>query len=107
MNNANRFAQNVMGNIGVRLPLALSRSAYPLLQSEFEEDVLKPKHTLREHITKLLKWRDRYERILDSRLRFQPLDLLSHWLVEFQHSKWEDIEVPGQYLDVSCTLFCF
>ena len=62
--------------------------------------MIKSKPSLREHITKLQKWRDRYERILDARPRFQPLDLLSHWLVEFQHGKWDDIEVPGQYLEV-------
>jgi hypothetical protein len=32
---------------------------------------------------------------------------LSHWLVEFQHGKWDEIEVPGQYLEVFYTYYEF
>ena len=41
---------------------------------------------------------------MDSRPRVQPLDLISHWLVEFQYSKFDEVEVPGQYLEVSLDL---
>jgi transformation/transcription domain-associated protein len=50
---------------------------------------------------RLQQWRDRYETYLDSRPRVQPLDLLSHYLTEFQYGKFEDIEVPGQYSEAS------
>ena len=70
-------------------------------QKDYEEDFLKDNPTLQQHIRRLQSWRDRYENFLDSRPRVQPLDLLSPWLVEYQYSKVDDIEVPGQYLEVS------
>ncbi|KAI0284236.1 FAT domain-containing protein [Russula aff. rugulosa BPL654] len=66
---------------------------------EYEEEFLKSKFTLSEYIRRLQRWRDRYERNLDSRPRLQPLDLLSHYLAEFQHGKFDDIEIPGQYTE--------
>lgn len=62
--------------------------------------MIEPKPHLREYIRKLQGWRDKYERVLEARPRLQPLDVLSHWLVEFQHSKFDEVEVPGQYLEV-------
>jgi transformation/transcription domain-associated protein len=38
--------------------------------------------------------------MLDTRPRLQPLALLSHYLTEFQYSKIDEIEVPGQYTEV-------
>ncbi|KAG8954779.1 hypothetical protein FRC03_011404 [Tulasnella sp. 419] len=83
LNNATRFAESA---------LQLETRAI------FKADVIEPKPSLREYIRKLQKWRDKYEKILEARPRLQPLDVLSHWLVEFQHSKFDDVEVPGQYL---------
>jgi transformation/transcription domain-associated protein len=37
--------------------------------------------------------------MLDTRPRLQPLALLSHYLTEFQYSKIDEIEVPGQYTE--------
>ena len=56
---------------------------------------------MKEYVQRLQMWRDRYEKQLDLRPKVQPLDLISHWLVEFQHGKYDDVEVPGQYLEVS------
>ncbi|KZT41150.1 hypothetical protein SISSUDRAFT_1059707 [Sistotremastrum suecicum HHB10207 ss-3] len=81
--NATRFASSLSG----------------ATKAEFEEDIIKSKLSLREHIARIQRWRDRYEKILEGRPKSQPLDLLSHWLVEFQHGKFDDIEVPGQYLE--------
>lgn len=67
----------------------------------FEEDLVKSKPNLREYIRRLQVWRDKYEVILESRPRFQSLNGLSHYLAEFHHSKFDEIEVPGQYLEVS------
>jgi hypothetical protein len=54
-----------------------------------------------EYIRRLQRWRDRQEKYLDSRPRIQSLDLLSHYLTEFQYGKFDDIEVPGQYTEVN------
>jgi len=69
-------------------------------QKEYEEDFLKTPLTHYEYLRRLQTWRDRYERILDSKPREQSLDLLSHYLVDFQYTRFDDIEVPGQYLEV-------
>lgn len=74
---------------------------YCATQKEYEDDFLKSKPTHYEYIRRLQRWRDRQEKYLDSRPRFQSLDLLSHYLTEFQYSKLDDIEVPGQYTEVS------
>jgi len=69
-------------------------------QKEYEEDFLKAPLTHYEYLRRLQNWRDRYERLLDSKPREQSLDLLSHYLVDFQYTRFDDIEVPGQYLEV-------
>ncbi|THH10763.1 hypothetical protein EW146_g8270 [Bondarzewia mesenterica] len=68
-------------------------------RADYEEDFLKSKPTHHEYIRRLQQWRDRYEKYLDSRPRIQPLDLLSHYLTEFQHAKFDDVEIPGQYTE--------
>ncbi|EPQ29591.1 uncharacterized protein PFL1_02810 [Pseudozyma flocculosa PF-1] len=68
------------------------------LKSSFEEDFVKSKPTLRDYVSKLQRWRDRYESSLDRRPRKQHLEHCSHYLVEFQHQKFDEVEVPGQYL---------
>lgn len=55
---------------------------------------------MKEYVERLVAWRDRYENVLALRPKVQPLDILSHWLAEFQHHLYEDVEVPGQYLEV-------
>ncbi|THV08510.1 hypothetical protein K435DRAFT_832965 [Dendrothele bispora CBS 962.96] len=71
-----------------------------LAKADFEQDFLSVnKISHYEYIQRLQRWRDKYERILDSRPRVQPLDQLSHYLVEFQYSKVDEIEVPGQYTE--------
>ena len=61
---------------------------------------MRAKPTLYEYIQRLQIWRERYERHLDSRPRLQSLELLSHYLTDFQHGKFDEIEVPGQYTEV-------
>ncbi|KAI0053544.1 FAT-domain-containing protein [Auriscalpium vulgare] len=80
----------------------LSRMATNLsgvARKEYEEDFVKSKPSHNDYIRRLQQWRDRYERYLDSRPRIQPLDLLSHYLTEFQYGKFDDIEIPGQYTE--------
>ncbi|KAI0638186.1 atypical/PIKK/TRRAP protein kinase [Trametes polyzona] len=78
-----------------RLAINLSGSA----RRDYEEDFIKSKPTLQEYIRKLQQWRDKYERLLDARPRVQSLDNLSHYLIEFQYTKFDEVEVPGQYTE--------
>lgn len=81
--NVTRFAENI--------PIGS-------LKTSFEEDFIKTKPNLREYVQRLQRWRDRYEAILDRRSSRQHLEHCSHYLVEFQHQKFDEVEVPGQYL---------
>lgn len=74
--------------------------SYWVEQKDYEEDFLNSKPTHYEYIQRLQQWRDKYENLLDSRPRLQPLAVLSHYLTEFQYSKVDEIEVPGQYTEV-------
>uniref|UniRef100_D8PQ42 Non-specific serine/threonine protein kinase n=1 Tax=Schizophyllum commune (strain H4-8 / FGSC 9210) TaxID=578458 RepID=D8PQ42_SCHCM len=69
------------------------------VHAHFEQDFLLPKLTHQEYMQRLQSWRDRYERSLDSRPRTQSLDSISHYLTQFQYSKIDEIEVPGQYTE--------
>ncbi len=60
---------------------------------------------MNEYIRKLQQWRDKYERILDARPRVQSLDNLSHYLIEFQYTKFDEVEVPGQYTEASFAMY--
>ena len=75
------------------------------MQKEFEEDFLVSKPSHYEYIRRLQQWRDKYEKLLDSRPRIQPLALVSHYLTEFQYNKIDEIEVPGQYTEVGALNF--
>ncbi len=70
------------------------------VQKDYDEDFLKSKPTLYEYIQRLQVWRDKYEKHLSTRPRVQSLDVLSHYLTDFQHGKFDEIEVPGQYTEV-------
>ncbi|KAF8339104.1 FAT-domain-containing protein [Cantharellus anzutake] len=77
----------------------LAASLPPATKQSFEEDLVKSKPTMKEYVERLQIWRDRYESHLEARPRIQPLNVISHWLVEFQHLKYDDVEIPGQYLE--------
>lgn len=68
------------------------------IRAEFEQDLVLSKPNLELYITKLRKWRDRLEEKLDNRFTEVNLENLCPHLSEFHHQKFEDIEVPGQYL---------
>lgn len=70
-------------------------------QGSFENDLVSSKPTLKEYVERLMAWRDRYECVLALRPSIQPLDLISHWLAEFHHLTYDEVEIPGQYLEVS------
>lgn len=68
------------------------------IRAEFEKDLVIGKPNLETYIIKLRKWRDRLEDKLDRRFSEVNLENLCPHLSEFHHQKFEDIEVPGQYL---------
>ncbi|XP_006460304.1 hypothetical protein AGABI2DRAFT_184795 [Agaricus bisporus var. bisporus H97] len=90
------------GSLATHTQQTLARLA-PIIggavRKEFEEDFLVTKPSHYEYIRRLQQWRDKYERMLDSRPRIQPLALVSHYLTEFQYNKIDEIEVPGQYTE--------
>lgn len=74
------------------------------LQAAFEADFVVEKPNLFTYIQKLRKWRDRFEEKLDRRPPTQNLESYSPLLSEFRFQRFDDVEVPGQYLLV-CNLF--
>lgn len=68
------------------------------IRAEFEMDLVVGKPNLETYIVKLRRWRDRLEDKLDRRFLEVNLENLCPHLSEFHHQKFEDIEVPGQYL---------
>ncbi|KAK4687186.1 transformation/transcription domain-associated protein, partial [Tremellales sp. Uapishka_1] len=80
--NLNKFANNLNGE----------------LKAAIENDFMKDMPKLREYIKRLQRWRDLYEKSLDARPRSQGLDVPGCNLIDFHHSKFDDVEIPGQYV---------
>lgn len=68
------------------------------IKSAFEQEFVQGKPNLQEYVAKLRKWRDKFEVILDRRSQTQQLEQVSSYLSEFQYQKFDEVEVPGQYL---------
>ncbi|KAI0129973.1 FAT domain-containing protein [Xylariales sp. AK1849] len=81
--NITRFAETI-------LPAHIKKS--------FEADFVQIKPTMYEYIHKLRKWRDKFEEKLDRRNPRDTLEKYSRDLSEFRYQKFDDVEVPGQYL---------
>lgn len=71
----------------------------------FEADFVAKKPDLFTYINKLRTWRDRFEEKLDHRTPVMHLESISPHLSEFRFQKFDDVEVPGQYLLVSLLSF--
>ncbi|KAI1075256.1 FAT domain-containing protein [Whalleya microplaca] len=90
----------------VKLPAAtetnITRFAETILpahiKKSFEADFVQIKPTMFEYIHKLRKWRDKFEEKLDRRSPRAYLESYSRHLSEFRYQKFDDVEVPGQYL---------
>jgi transformation/transcription domain-associated protein len=100
--NLQRMVASLTGPARVRILCSLLHVFFSHIneKKDYEEDFLKSKPTQYEYVQRLQQWRDRYEKSLGSRPRIQSLDLLSHYLAEFQYGKFDEIEVPGQYTEV-------
>ncbi|KAF2467993.1 uncharacterized protein BDR25DRAFT_266462 [Lindgomyces ingoldianus] len=70
----------------------------PHIRKAFEADFVTHKPTMYEYIQKLRIWRNRFEERLDRRKLTVPLESYTHQLNEFRFLKFDDVEVPGQYL---------
>ncbi|KAF2865782.1 hypothetical protein BDV95DRAFT_248299 [Massariosphaeria phaeospora] len=70
----------------------------PHIRKAFENDFVAHKPTMHEYIQKLRTWRNRFEERLDRRKLTVPLETYTHQLNEFRFLKFDDVEVPGQYL---------
>ncbi|KAK9238263.1 hypothetical protein V1525DRAFT_117414 [Lipomyces kononenkoae] len=70
------------------------------LKSAFEADFVHNTPNIQTYVSKLRRWRDRFEEKLDRRQisEKQNLESLSPHLSEFHYQKFDDIDVPGQYL---------
>ncbi|WVN89695.1 uncharacterized protein L203_104925 [Cryptococcus depauperatus CBS 7841] len=80
--NLAKFATNLSGELKVMI----------------EKDFMVEMPKLREYIRRLQKWRDLYEKNLDDRSKAMPLDQGGCSLTEFHHTKFDDVEIPGQYV---------
>jgi transformation/transcription domain-associated protein len=70
----------------------------PHIRKAFESDFVTNKPTMYEYIQKLRTWRNRFEERLDRRKLTVPLEQYTHQLSEFRFVKFDDVEIPGQYL---------
>ncbi|KAI9769878.1 MAG: hypothetical protein M1839_003575 [Geoglossum umbratile] len=68
------------------------------IRSAFEAEFVAVKPNLYSYIQKLRRWRDRFEEKLDRRPSHQSLENYSPHLSEFRFQKFDEVEVPGQYL---------
>lgn len=67
-------------------------------KQSFERDFIVSKPNLSQLCERFRIWRDRLEILLDHRPQKLFLEHFSHYLAEFEFQKFEEIEVPGQYL---------
>ncbi|EFE39399.1 hypothetical protein TRV_05919 [Trichophyton verrucosum HKI 0517] len=69
------------------------------IRKSFEADFVTKKPTMYEYIHKLRRWRDKFEEKLDRRPQYAHLESFSSHLSEFKFMKFDEVEVPGQYLE--------
>ena len=68
------------------------------IRKSFEADFVTKKPTMYEYIQKLRRWRDKFEEKLDRRPTHHNLEGYSPHLSEFRFQKFDEVDVPGQYL---------
>ncbi|KAI0092413.1 atypical/PIKK/TRRAP protein kinase [Irpex rosettiformis] len=80
----------------------ISRQAHALsgqARKDWEDDFITTKPTFYEFLQRLQQWKDKYEKYVDSRPRIQSMDTVSHYLTDFQYTKYDEVEVFGQYTE--------
>lgn len=68
------------------------------IRKAFEEDIILSKPNLETYISKLNRWKKALEEKLDRTCGPVNLERVCPHLSQFHHQKFEEIEVPGQYL---------
>ncbi|MBW0462525.1 hypothetical protein O181_002240 [Austropuccinia psidii MF-1] len=68
------------------------------MQPHFHREFVESSMSLPSYVNKLQEWRNKYEKNIERKIRKSNLENASHWMVEFQYQKFDEIEVPGQYL---------
>ncbi|KAJ2685471.1 transcription-associated protein 1 [Coemansia spiralis] len=82
-----------------RVALGLPSGA---IKARFELDFGRVREMdLCEYVTKLYQWQQMLRQVIKRRPTKLMLSLFSPFLVEFEQQKFEDVEVPGQYLQLS------
>ncbi|ROT39320.1 transcription-associated protein [Sodiomyces alkalinus F11] len=69
------------------------------IKKSFEADFVQVKPTMDEYIMKLRHWRNKFEEKLDRRQTRVNLEAFSPHLSEFRYQRFDDVEMPGQYLE--------
>lgn len=95
----NKFASNLSGDLKVSHCCHLKLTPSP--QAAIEADFMKQMPKMKEYIRRLQTWRDRFEIAIDARPKTQALDQNGCNLIDFHHNRFDDVEIPGQYVQVS------
>ncbi|KAG0682333.1 transcription-associated protein 1 [Kluyveromyces marxianus] len=70
----------------------------PNIRVKFNADFIEGKPNFEVYIKRLRFWRNRLENKLDRASKVESMEAICPNLSNFHHQKFEDIEVPGQYL---------
>lgn len=70
----------------------------PNIRVKFNADFIESKPDFEVYIKRLRFWRNRLENKLDRAPKVESMEAICPNLSNFHHQKFEDIEVPGQYL---------
>ncbi|SCU93131.1 LADA_0G01508g1_1 [Lachancea dasiensis] len=70
----------------------------PHIRVKFNADFIDSKPNFEEYIKRLRYWRNRLENKLDRAPKKENMEKWCPHLSNFHHQKFEDIEIPGQYL---------
>ncbi|SCU81956.1 LANO_0B04676g1_1 [Lachancea nothofagi CBS 11611] len=70
----------------------------PHIRVKFNADFIDSKPNFEEYIKRLRYWRNRLENKLDRAPKVENMEKWCPHLSNFHHQKFEDIEIPGQYL---------
>ncbi|CEP62323.1 histone acetyltransferase TRA1 LALA0_S05e03004g [Lachancea lanzarotensis] len=70
----------------------------PHIRVKFNADFIDSKPNFEEYIKRLRYWRNRLETKLDRAPKVENMEKWCPHLSNFHHQKFEDIEIPGQYL---------
>ncbi|KAI8052220.1 kinase-like domain-containing protein [Syncephalis plumigaleata] len=67
------------------------------LKTAFARDFVEDRPTLPQYVRRLREWRDSFVAMMAERPTELPLESYSHYLTEFEHQRFDDVEIPGQY----------